>query len=152
MLLPVVDKNGRILGVISFDEAMKILSENVAEKLAGLGGGTSEESFFTPPLRAVRKELVIGLINGLALGLLFAGVATLLQGNPLIGGLAGIALGVNVLVAGLVGGCLPFLIKRMGKDPAMMTGPVLTTITDITGVTIYLGLCSLFLTGILNAP
>jgi len=55
----------------------------------------------------------------------------------------------NVLVAGLVGGTIPVLIKRLGRDPAMMTGPVLTTITDITGVTIYLGLSTLFLASML---
>ncbi|NBC26728.1 MAG: hypothetical protein GVY08_07700 [Bacteroidetes bacterium] len=48
-------------------------------------------------------------------------------------------------VAGIVGGTLPFLIKRWGGDPAMMTSPALTTITDITGVTIYLGLSTYFL-------
>jgi magnesium transporter len=53
-------------------------------------------------------------------------------------------------VAGVVGGALPFIIKRFGKDPAMMTGPFLTTITDITGVSIYLGLSTLFLTRILG--
>lgn len=41
----------------------------------------------------------------------------------------------------------PFAIKRLGRDPAMMTGPILTTITDITGVTIYLGLSTVFLLG-----
>jgi len=55
----------------------------------------------------------------------------------------------NVLVAGLVGGTIPVLIKRLGRDPAMMTGPVLTTITGITGVTIYLGLSTLFLASML---
>lgn len=100
-------------------------------------------------LRATQKELVIGLVNGAALGTLFALLAYFLQGNPWLGLVAGIALAVNVLLAGVIGGTLPFLIKRMGKDPAMMTGPVLTTITDITGVTIYLGLSTLFLTQIL---
>ncbi|TVR30799.1 MAG: magnesium transporter [Spirochaetaceae bacterium] len=65
--------------------------------------------------------------------------------QPMIGAIAGFALGVNVLVAGVIGGTIPFLIKRLGKDPAMMTGPILTTITDITGVSIYLGLSTLFL-------
>jgi magnesium transporter len=223
MSVPVIDAEQHLCGVIPFEQAMRTLAQNVAEQLAGLGGGTSEESFFTPPLRAirgrlpwmagnvflnlgavaiisgfedtiaqvailaaflpmitdmggnvgiqalsvsirslalgevrlrgvwraVRKEVAIGLVNGLALGALFAAVATVLQGNALIGALAGVALGVNVLVAGVVGGCLPFLIKRLGKDPAMMTGPVLTTITDITGVSIYLGLCTVFLASLL---
>ncbi len=99
--------------------------------------------------KACRKEVVIGLVNGVVLGTLFAVIAWGLRGDPLLGALAGVALGVNVLVAGIVGGSLPFLIKRLGKDPAMMTGPVLTTITDITGVTIYLGLATLFLSDLL---
>ena len=47
---------------------------------------------------------------------------------------------------------MPFIIRRLGGDPAMMTGPILTTITDITGVTgvtIYLGLATLFLSGLM---
>ncbi len=100
--------------------------------------------------RAVRKEVVIGMINGLALGALFAVIAWMLEGNPWIGALAGVALGINVLLAGVVGGCLPFILKRMGRDPAMMTGPILTTITDITGVTIFLGLSTVFLTQMLG--
>lgn len=80
----------------------------------------------------------------------FAAVAYVIKGNAWLGLVAGTALGVNVMVAGIIGGTLPFLIKRLGKDPAMMTGPVLTTITDITGVTIYLGLSTLFLVQILG--
>jgi magnesium transporter len=100
--------------------------------------------------KATRKELIIGLVNGLVLGLLFSLVAYVIKGNVWLGMVAGIALGCNVMLAGVIGGTLPFLIKRMGKDPAMMTGPVLTTITDITGVTIYLGLSTLFLSRILG--
>ena len=99
--------------------------------------------------QALRKEVIIGIFNGLALGVIFALLAYFLEGIPLLGIVAGIALATNVLVAGIVGGTLPFLIKKLGKDPAMMTGPFLTTITDITGVTIYLGLSTLFLLGVI---
>ncbi|MCC5810802.1 MAG: magnesium transporter [Ectothiorhodospiraceae bacterium] len=98
---------------------------------------------------AMRKELIVGIFNGIALGALFTVVALIMQGNMVLGLVAGTALAVNVLVAGVVGGTIPFLIKRLGKDPAMMTGPVLTTITDITGVSIYLGLATIFLSGLL---
>ena len=100
--------------------------------------------------RATRKEIIVGLINGLALGALFTTLAFILRGEPVLGLVAGIALAVNVFIAGIVGGTLPFLIKRMGYDPAMMTGPVLTTITDITGVSIYLGLSTIFLASLLG--
>lgn len=99
--------------------------------------------------RALRKEVAIGIFNGLVLGLIFALLAYFLEGIPLLGIVAGVALATNVLVAGIVGGTLPFLIKKLGRDPAMMTGPFLTTITDITGVTIYLGLSTLFLLGVI---
>jgi len=95
--------------------------------------------------RAVRKEAIIGVVNGLALGVLFGLIAWLLEGNAWIGAVAGFALAINVLLAGTVGGCLPFILKRLGRDPAMMTGPLLTTVTDITGVSVYLGLSTLFI-------
>lgn len=44
---------------------------------------------------------------------------------------------------------MPFIIRRLGGDPAMMTEPILTTITDIIGVTIYLSLATLFLSGLM---
>ena len=99
--------------------------------------------------RALKKEIKIGLVNGIVLGLIFASLAYVFQSNFVLAFVAGAALGVNVLVAGAIGGTMPFLIKKIGRDPAMMTGPVLTTITDITGVSIYLGLSTLFLVYIL---
>lgn len=98
--------------------------------------------------KAVKKEFIVGACNGVILGALFGMIALAMRGQWLLGLVAGTALGVNVVVAGIVGGCLPFLIKRLGKDPAMMTGPLLTTITDVTGVTIYLGLSTLLLVGL----
>lgn len=101
--------------------------------------------------KALRKELAVGVFNGIALGVLFGIIAFVFQGSLLLSVVAGTALAMNVLVASVVGGTIPFLIKRLGKDPAMMTGPVLTTITDITGVSIYLGLSTIFLAGLMAA-
>ncbi len=99
--------------------------------------------------KSLREELAIGLFNGLALGALFGVIAYIFQGNLTLSIVAGIALAMNVLIASIVGGTIPFVIKRMSKDPAMMTGPVLTTITDITGVSIYLRLSTIFLASLL---
>jgi len=218
-LLPVVNEQDQLLGVINIQRAVDLLSQEVADEFAGMGAASRDESFFTTPRRsiskrlpwmasnvflnlgavaviasfedvivqvailaaflpmitdmggnvgiqalsvsirsmalgearlrdvwkAMRKELYIGLFNGLCLGLLFGVIVMLMQQNMVLALVAGLALACNVLLAGVVGGTIPFLIKRLGKDPAMMTGPVLTTITDITGVTIYLGLSTLFL-------
>ncbi len=223
-MLPVLNDDDKIVGVLLMDDAIEILSLNMVDMFMHMGAATADESFYTPPLgtvkkrlpwmagnvflnlgavaviasfeatieavaalaiflpmitdmggnvgiqalsvsirsialgevrlseywRAAKKEIVVGLINGLALGLLFAGIAWYIQANMVLGLVAGGALAVNVLIAGIVGGTLPFLIKRWGGDPAMMTGPVLTTITDITGVTIYLGLSTYFLASLLG--
>ena len=103
------------------------------------------EAQFRDILISMKKEIAIGLVNGLALGALFGTLAYLFEWNLILAVVAGTALGVNVLVAGIIGGAMPFVIKKLGKDPAMMTGPVLTTVTDITGISIYLGLSTVFL-------
>ncbi len=223
-MLPVLDEEDRLVGVLTLDTAIDLLAEEMTGDFVSFAGTSEEESFFTSPRKAIKmrlpwmvgnvflnlgavavissfentiaqiailaaflpmitdmggnvgiqalsvsirsmalgevqpgevakelkKEVLIGLFNGVVLGGLFALLAFLLERNPLIGLVAGMALGINVLVAGIVGGTLPFIIKKLGRDPAMMTGPFLTTITDITGVSIYLGLSSLLLLQILG--
>lgn len=95
--------------------------------------------------RVLRKEFLVGLTNGLILGALLGGVAYLWHGNYFLGVVTTLALWANVLVASLAGGTLPFLLKRLGFDPAMMTGPLLTTLVDLISFFIYLGLGTLFL-------
>lgn len=134
--LPMITDMGGNVGIQSLSVAIRSIA---------LG-----EAHIRDVFKAVRKELIVGICNGVVLGALFGTIALAMRGQWLLGLIAGTALGVNVVVAGIVGGCLPFLIKRLGKDPAMMTGPLLTTITDVTGVTIYLGLSTLFLVGLTN--
>jgi magnesium transporter len=93
-------------------------------------------------LWVVGKELSVGLINGLALGLLLGGVAWLWKGNPALGAIVGAALWVNTLVAVVVGGAVPLLLRRFGRDPAMAAGPILTTLTDVCGFFVVLALAS----------
>ncbi|MHC4994815.1 MAG: magnesium transporter [Planctomycetota bacterium] len=84
-------------------------------------------------IRVLSKELGVGLINGMALGMLLGLVAFVWKGNPYLGLVVGGALGVNTLVAVLLGGALPLVLKRMKLDPALVSGPLLTTVTDMCG-------------------
>lgn len=93
-------------------------------------------------LRVLWKELSVGLINGLALGLLVALAAIVWQGNPVLGLVVGVALMANTVIAVTLGGCLPLVMKRMGLDPALASGPILTTVTDMCGFLIVLSLAS----------
>lgn len=96
-------------------------------------------------LRVLFKELSVGLLNGLGLGLLIAGVAWLWMGNPWLGLVVGGAMGLNTIVAVCLGGCIPLLLKKFKMDPALASGPILTTITDVCGFFFVLSFASLLI-------
>lgn len=83
--------------------------------------------------RVLRKEAAVGVINGLVLGLLISIIATVWRGNAWLGLVVGAALAMNTLIAVSLGGTIPLLLKKFGKDPAMASGPILTTTTDLCG-------------------
>jgi magnesium transporter len=91
------------------------------------------------------KEVSVGLINGVALGLLIGVVATAWDGNPWLGLVVGLTLALNTLIAVSVGGTVPLLLRRLGVDPAVASGPILTTVTDICGFFLALSFASLLL-------
>ncbi len=94
-------------------------------------------------LRVWLGEIVVGLLNGIALGLLIGVVAFLWKGNPFLGMVVGVALFLNTLVAVSVGGLVPLVLKRCGADPAIASGPILTTVTDMCGFFLVLSIASL---------
>lgn len=96
-------------------------------------------------VRVWLKELGVGLLNGLALGTLLGLVAYFWLGNALLGVIVGIALGLNTIIAVSIGGTVPLLLKGLRVDPAVASGPVLTTVTDMCGFLLVLGLATLAL-------
>jgi len=90
--------------------------------------------------RVVWKELRVGLLAGLVLGVQIGVIATILWRRPLFGAVAGLALAGAAVSGCLAGATLPFLFKRVGIDPAMLSGPVATTIGDLVGISLLLGL------------
>ena len=96
-------------------------------------------------LRVWWQEVSVGLFNGCALGILLAIAAFLWQGSPLLGAVVGVALGVNTIIAVSIGGTVPLLLKRFNADPAVASGPVLTTVTDMCGFFLVLGLATVAL-------
>jgi magnesium transporter len=80
-----------------------------------------------------RKEILVGLINGGALGVLLGAAAWAWKGNPTLGLIVGGALALNTLLAVSIGGGVPLILRRLGKDPALASGPILTTLTDMCG-------------------
>jgi magnesium transporter len=99
----------------------------------------------TDMMRVWWQEVSVGLINGAALAILIAIVGFLFNGNPYLGLVVGIALFVNTIIAVSIGGTVPLVLKRFGFDPAVASGPLLTTVTDMCGFFIVLGLATLML-------
>jgi magnesium transporter len=84
-------------------------------------------------LRVLLKEAGVGIINGLLLGVLLGSVAWAWWGNPYLGLVVGGAMALNTVVAVGLGGTIPLLLRRMRMDPALASGPILTTVTDMCG-------------------
>ncbi len=91
------------------------------------------------------QEASVGLINGIVLGLLLGAAAWAWKGNVYLGLVVATALCVNTLVAVSIGGTIPLLLKRLGFDPAVSSGPVLTTVTDMFGFFLVLSLATALL-------
>jgi len=96
-------------------------------------------------LRVWWQEVSVGLLNGIALGILIGLAAYLWKGNIWLGLVVGGALSINTVVAVSLGGTLPLFLKKMGFDPALASGPVLTTVTDMAGFFMALSLAPLML-------
>ncbi len=215
---PVVDEDGRLVGVITIDDAMAVLDEEHEDdylKLAGVGdtsltdkvlvtargrfpwlminlvtaniaasvisqfeatiqqivllailmpivasmGGNAGTQSLAVAVRAlatrdltssnamrvIRREALVGLLNGLAFGVIMGTVVALWFGEPLIGAVIATALLLTLIGAAVGGVVIPLTLERMGVDPAVASGPFVTTITDIVGFFVFLGIATLVL-------
>ncbi len=219
LALPIVDQDGRLVGIITVDDVIDIIHEETTEdmyKMAGLEGedrifsrpslsikkrlpwmgfnlltamlaafvvglfeGTIEEAValaifmpvvagmggnsgiqtltvmvrgialgelaFSTTWRAVLKEITVGITMGLIIGTLVAIIAFLWKGNPMLGIILAMAMVINLFVASLAGTLIPLVLKQLNLDPALGSGVVVTTFTDVFGFLSFLGLATIFL-------
>ncbi|MEM6940452.1 MAG: magnesium transporter [Pseudomonadota bacterium] len=212
---PVVDDEGRLIGVITIDDAMAVLDEEHEEdilRLAGVGegslsdkvinttkqrlpwlavnlatsiaaslviaqfedaiaqivalavlmpivasmGGNAGTQSLTVAVRAlatkdltganiwrvIRKEILVGLINGVVFAVVMGIVGVIWFGSPALGYVIAAAMVVNMVVAGLAGTGIPIILERVGIDPALASGAFVTTVTDVVGFFAFLGLAA----------
>jgi len=95
--------------------------------------------------RLIKKELTLAVLNGTFIGLIMGLLGFLLYRDTAIAAVMAIAMFINLLVAVMVGLSIPLLRHKFGKDPAVGTSVILTSITDSMGFFIVLGLASWFL-------
>ena len=112
-------------------------TQALAVTVRRLALGLMEPRLFT---QVVGKEILVGLINGLANGIVVALIAVLLGEGARLGIVVFLAMTGNLLVAGFAGAFIPVLLERRGVDPAVASSIFVTTFTDVCGFLLLLGL------------
>jgi len=133
VLFPIVMSMGGIAGT----QTLTLMIRGMAT--GQVSGGN------TPAL--LRKELAVGLLNGIVFSIVIAAIAFLWYGDISLGLVMATAVLINLLAGALAGALVPVVLKRMKIDPALAGGVVLTTVTDVIGIVAFIGLASYILLG-----
>jgi len=96
-------------------------------------------------LRVVTREAGVGLINGAVFAIVMGLVGVVWFGSAMLGAVIGVAMVINLLVAGLAGILVPVVLDRLRIDPALASGAFVTTVTDVVGFFAFLGLAVIML-------
>ncbi|MDF2065727.1 magnesium transporter [Bacillus sp. Cr_A10] len=120
-------------------------TQALAVAIRGIATGDIEEE---SKFKILLREAGTGLITGLLCGLIVVGIVFFWKHDLLIGLLVGAAIFGSIFVATLGGSFIPLLIHRMKIDPAVASGPFITTINDVVSILIYLGLATLFISSL----
>jgi magnesium transporter len=100
---------------------------------------------FSTGLRAAGKELAVGLVIGATTGLVSALVAYLWHGSPVLGLALFLAMVIAMAISGLMGAAVPLSLKALRQDPALGSGVIVTTFTDVFAFFTFLGIATLLL-------
>jgi magnesium transporter len=146
--------------VLSFESLLDALPVLAAFMpiVAGMGGNAGTQTLtvivrgialgeltWSNARKALLKEVAVGIANGLVLGVAAAAVVSVLQGNPVLGGVLGLAMIINMFVAAAAGTLVPLGLRAANVDPALASSVFITTMTDMFGFFSFLGLARLFM-------
>lgn len=130
VLMPIVASQGGNAGTQTMTVAVRALATRA------LGGSGAR--------RFLAREIRVGLLNGVAFALVMGAVAALWFRSVDLGLVMGIAIIVNLIAAALAGVLVPLALDRIGIDPAVASGPFVTTVTDMVGFFAFLGVATLW--------
>lgn len=125
ILMPIVASMGGNAGTQSLTVAVRALA--------------MKELSSANAVRIVFKEVMVGVINGFLFALIMGAIAWMWFSNPVLGLVIGMAMIINLIVAGFAGVVIPLALEKMGLDPALSSAVFLTTITDVLGFFAFLG-------------
>jgi magnesium transporter len=150
----------RIIGLFEDVILQLVALASLMPIVAAMGGNTGNQTSMliirslalgqiTPAnvQRLIRKELALAALNGAFIGLIMGLLGFLLYQDIALAGVMATAMFINLQVAVVIGLSIPLLRHKFGKDPAVGTSVILTSITDSMGFFIVLGLANLFLLG-----
>ena len=128
VFLPVVAGQGGIVGTQTLTLVTRSIAVgNIPERRAR---------------RLIARELALGIIHGVLLGLVIGLLAWAWKGNWMLGLVLGLAMLGNTAIAGLAGASTPLALRLLGLDPALGSAVILTTITDVAGFLLFLGIAT----------
>ena len=115
-------------------------SQSLTLTIRGLALGQLGSSNFSA---LIKKEVLVGLINGLIWALVVASFSIIWFGNFQLGAIIGFALLVTLVTGAFAGAIIPVVLRKLGVDPAIAGGVILTTVTDVVGIVAFLGMATL---------
>jgi magnesium transporter len=216
LALPVLDRDGRLRGVVSARQVMDVMQEEATEDMQLMVGLSGEERALTPWQKSIRgrlpwlcinlataflaaavvgafestiakwtalaiflpivagqggnagvqtltviiremalgemtigdgrkafiKEAILGILNGIAIGILVGVIGWFWKGSILLGVVVGVAMLLNMIAAALSGVLVPYTLKALRIDPALASSIMVTTVTDVAGFFFFLGLAA----------
>lgn len=217
LALPVLDRNGKLVGIVSARRVMDVMQEEATEDMQLMVGLSGEERALTPWQRSIRgrlpwlcinlataflaaavvgmfegtiakwtalavflpivagqggnagvqtltviiremalgemtigdgrkaliKEVILGVLNGIAIGVLVGVIGWFWKGSVLLGVVVGVAMLLNMVAAALSGVLVPYTLKALRIDPALASSIMVTTVTDVAGFFFFLGLAAI---------
>ncbi|CDG21103.1 putative divalent cation transport protein (divalent cation transporter) [Xenorhabdus poinarii G6] len=148
----------RVIGLFEHTISQLVALATLMPIVAGIGGNTGNQTI-TMIVRALAlhqiqtgsfsylllRELGVAFINGIIWGGIMGIITYLLYGDLAMGGVMTMAMVLNLLMAAMMGVLIPFIMMKLGRDPAIGSSVMITAITDTGGFFIFLGLATLFL-------
>ena len=109
-------------------------------------GLVSEDLNYKQVIKLIVRELWVGIIIGVTCGILISVIAYVWQGNFTLGLIVGSSLLITLIIGTLAGTIIPLILYKFKVDPAVASGPLITTINDILSLLIYFGIATAFIT------
>lgn len=117
-------------------------TQALAVAVRGMATGEFEN---TGKWKLLGREALTGLINGVTCGVILVFIIFIWQGSIYLGILVGLSIMGSLLVATLAGALIPMMMNRLNIDPAVASGPFITTINDLISTLIYFGMATAFM-------